>query len=137
MPDKLTEVEAVIAALKIALQDAERRNDLYTKVRAANRFIDQLPGSRRKWRRLKVGSDLDGYILRADFIGQVHTTIAYLETNKEVIASGAAESKSWLRFWRRKPKEAPVSLEPIDVEFTEAPKPGRKQKNALKVVDKS
>lgn len=136
MQHKLTEVEAVIAALKVALQDAERRTSGYVKARAANRWIDHLPASRwGQWRRLKVRSDIEGDILRDDFTGQVRATIAYLEANKEVIANSSGASKSWLHFWRRKPKAPSANADPIDVEFSEAPKSGRKRKAPLKIVD--
>lgn len=130
---KITEVEAVIAALKSVLKDAETQRCSHYYPRTANRWIDRLPGSWRGKGSLKVAPRGE-WIAYADFVSQVRATIAYLETNKEVIANGSGAS--WLRFWRRKPKEAPVSLEPIDVEFSEAPMPGRKQRNALKVVDK-
>jgi hypothetical protein len=39
------EVDAIIAALRVALQEAQKSEEAFCKVQAANRWIDQLPGA--------------------------------------------------------------------------------------------
>ncbi len=120
------DVDAVIAALKAALQDAEARRFTVCKSRVANRWINQLPGAwTGKWRHLKIHSDFDGEIFRDDFIGQLRATIAYLETNKDAIASTPSFSFSSLFKHRNT-----VASEPLDAEFSEVPSRSWKQKTA-------
>ena len=78
-------VDAVIAALRVALEEAEEAVYGNWPVKSANRWINQLPGAWfGRWRHLKISSDeWDGNISRDRFIGHVKATIAYLETNKE------------------------------------------------------
>ncbi|MGO9459329.1 MAG: hypothetical protein ACLP1W_04250 [Rhodomicrobium sp.] len=122
------DVDAVIAALKAALQDAQARNFVSCESRIANRWINKLQGAwTGKWRHLKVQSDILGEILREDFIGQVRATIAYLETNKDAIAS--LPSFSGL-FRRRKP----IASEPLDADFSEVPLRTEKRKAAPALV---
>jgi hypothetical protein len=92
-------VDAVIAALKVALQDAERRGFYECRARVANRWIDQLPWAwTGKWRHLRVLSDILGNVSRDDFIGQVRATIVYMETNRDALHADAASPwPSWLR----------------------------------------
>ena len=53
-----SDVNAVIAALCIALSEAETRDDYWWKVHVVNRWIDQLPGGwRGKWRHLRLRGD--------------------------------------------------------------------------------
>ena len=67
------QVHAVIAALKVALEEAQQARDTFWKVRAANRWIDQLPGAwLGRWRHLKLRSEyMDGDADRKAFIGHV------------------------------------------------------------------
>jgi hypothetical protein len=66
-------VDAVIAALRVALNEAEMSNQTWWKVRAANRWINQLPGAwRGRWWHLRLWAEIgDGMISRARFIGHV------------------------------------------------------------------
>ena len=109
-------VDAVIAALRIALAEAERSQDYVWKVRNANRWIDQLPGSLFfRWRHLKLGSD-SGQVARLEFVGHVRATIAYLVANREAMRSQ--------RFWSWSARKFPKvtnDLPPIDTEFEEVP----------------
>ncbi|MFY9640497.1 MAG: hypothetical protein WCD20_12725 [Rhodomicrobium sp.] len=124
------DVDAVIAALKAALQDAQARNFYSCESRVANRWINKLPGAwTGKWRHLKVQSDILGEILREDFIGQVRATIAYLETNKDAIVGTSLQSFSGL-FRRRKP----IASEPLDADFSEVPLRTEKRKAAPALV---
>jgi hypothetical protein len=106
-------VDAVIAALQIALEEAERSSSYMWKVRNANRWIDQLPGSFFRWRHLKLSGDDAGQAPRLEFIGHVRATLAYLATNQEEIAS----MRSWS--WRLPKLWAAKSTHPVDVEFQE------------------
>lgn len=92
-----TDVDAVIEALKIALQEAQRAtDDDYWPVKSANRWINRLPGSwLGRWRDLKLDGDTTGDVTRQAFIGHVRATLAYLEANKHRshgLASAGAES---------------------------------------------
>ena len=77
-------VDAVIAALRIALQEAEKGSGLYWKAKAANRWIDRLPGAwMGRWRHLRLRGDHSDNTPRTDFIGHVRATLAYLEANRD------------------------------------------------------
>lgn len=113
-------VEAVIAALRAVLNDAERRNDWRWKTATVNRWINQLPGAWTwRWRHLKLRGDIDREVLRVDAIAHLRATIAYLETNREAI-----NANTWR--WPFKRKKRALS-EPIDAEFkvVETPSPRR------------
>lgn len=118
------DVDAVIAALKVALQDAESRHFSWCKPRVANRWINQLPWTwSGKWRHLKVQSDIDGDIAREDFIGQVRATIAYMETNREAMCAEAASPwPVWLRRKSQATKEGAAQSAQAKAK-TEASKP--------------
>ena len=109
-------VDAVIAALRIALEEAERSQDFVWKVRNANRWIDQLPGSLfLRWRHLKLVSD-SGQVGRIEFVGHARASIAYLVANRETMRSQ--------RFWYWSAPKFPTAendLPPIDTEFEEVP----------------
>lgn len=109
----VNQVDAVIAALQIALEEAERSTAYYWKTRNANRWIDQLPGGFLRWRHLKLTGGDSGQAPRSEFIGHVRATLAYLAVNREEIAS--------TRFWSwRVPKlRTSKSSRPIDAEFEE------------------
>lgn len=134
------DVDAVIAALKAALQDVELRDCYSCELRVANRWINRLPGAwTGKWRHLKVHSkilDIFGsQILREDFIGQVRATIAYLETNKDAVAAATAFPSFSGLFRRRKP----ASTQTFDAEFSEVPLRAQKVKSpstSVKLVKK-
>lgn len=128
------DVDAVIAALKVALSEAETSTKLYWKVRAANRWIDQLPhGWFGLWRHLKLAADLWGdEVYREEFVAHTRATIAYLETNRETIQR--------LRPWSWSIKSSPSipAREPIDADFTDVT-PDRQQrlpkaKKAVRVI---
>lgn len=112
-------VDAVIAALKVALGEAERSRASQWKTREANRWIGQLPGAWfGRWRNLKLKPiyDYRDDIDRIDFITQLRATLAYLEGNREQIGSATS------LFSRGKLKRAaPKSSQPIDAEFQDVP----------------
>lgn len=109
-------VDAVIAALKVVLTEAERSRDSHVDVRDANRWIDQLPGAWfGRWRNLKMRPQpYSESVTRSDFVSQLRATLAYLEANRERIGTAL--------FSRGKPqRKAPNASEPIDAEFREVP----------------
>lgn len=125
-----TEIEAVIAALKIELQQAEKSHDTWWKAERCNRWIKQLPGAwTLQWNNLKIWSDIAGDVYRAEFITHVKATLAYLETKR---AQPQTKTTSWgwpFTALRRNPDQ-PVegAAEPIDVEFTDVPTPSGRPK---------
>ena len=81
------DVDAVIAALRIVLRDAEMHpGQLWWKTEVVNRWIGQLPGAWwGRWRRLKLRGDGGGHVVRTALIGHASATLAYLEMHQEVI----------------------------------------------------
>lgn len=85
-----TDVDAVIAALRTVLQEAEdREGDYWWNTHIVNRWIDQLPGAWwGRWRRLRLRGDSgDSDAKRDNLITHVRATLAYLEANRDAIAS--------------------------------------------------
>jgi len=75
-----SKLDPVIAALRVALHEAEQSDDLCWRVETANRWLRQLPGVwRGKWRRLMLRADSASTVRREYFIGHVRATLAYLE----------------------------------------------------------
>jgi hypothetical protein len=80
------DVEAVIAALQVALDEAQKSQDMHWKVSAANRWIDQLPGAwSGRWRDLKLVGISDGEADREEFVGHVRAVLAYLDASRDQI----------------------------------------------------
>ena len=98
------DVDAVIAALRVALDEALGSDATFWNVKAANRWVSKLPGFwLGRWRQLRLKSPYgNGECPRDEFVGHVRATIAFLET--------IDENQSW---WRR------VRPPPIDAEFRE------------------
>jgi hypothetical protein len=99
-----TDVDAVIAALRTLLQEAETRtSESWWHASDVNRWIDQLPGAwRGRWRRLRL---LGQTVKRENFITHIRTTLAYLETNRDAIAVGRRSWWSSRKAKRVAPKE--------------------------------
>jgi hypothetical protein len=99
-------VDAVIAALRTVLAEAEARQlQQDWPVHIVNRWIGQLPGAwLSKWRRLRLrGLSYDrSRAHRADLITHVRATLAYLDSQREVIS----EARWWSTGWRRRPSQA-------------------------------
>jgi len=106
-------VDAVIAALRVALNEAERSQESWWKVRAANRWINQLPGAWiGRWWQLKLWAEIgEGMISRANFIGHVRASLAYLEANREEIRS----TRLWP--WPLSRRAKTLHTGPVDAEF--------------------
>jgi len=115
-------VDAVIAALRVVLSEAENSRDVHWKVARANRWISDLPGATwRRWRHLKLQGDIAGDLRRDLFISDLRAVLTYLEANREEIA--ASGSWPW-PFVRRGKANAEA---PFDAEFTEVDE-GARQK---------
>ena len=86
-----SDVDAVIAALRFVLRDAETHaNQFWWKTEVVNRWVGQLPGAWwGRWRRLKLQGD---GVVRTALIGHVSATLAYLETHRDEIGE---ERWSW------------------------------------------
>jgi hypothetical protein len=77
------DIEAVIAALRVALDEAQKSDENFWQVSAVNRWIDQLPGSwRGSWRDLKLAGDTAGEVDRERFIGHARAVVAFLEASR-------------------------------------------------------
>jgi hypothetical protein len=115
------DVDAVIAALRIVLQEVERQtwsNTFDTHV--VNKWIGQLPGAwTGRWNRLRLEPRWGGspVAYREAVLTHVRTTLAYLEVNRDQIKAG----RTWRWPFRRAPKPAP-----IDAEFKEVAAPTEK-----------
>ncbi|MGE3703241.1 MAG: hypothetical protein AB7G08_31545 [Hyphomicrobiaceae bacterium] len=126
------DVDAVIAALRMVLHDAEHRGDGWWKVHVVNKWIDQLPGARwGKWRHLKLQGDnyVGDSALRPNLIAHVRATLAYLEVNRDQIKAG--------RRWRW-PFSRTKKPEPIEAEFREVAevpeKPAKKTGKSVRLI---
>jgi len=77
------DVEAVIAALRVALDEAQKSEEDFWQVSAVNRWIDQLPGIwMGRWRDLKLAGDTVGEVDREQFVGHVRAVVAFLEASR-------------------------------------------------------
>ena len=96
MATQTSDVDAVIAALRAVLRDAEQTSgSLPTKI--VNRWIGQLPGAwRGRWRHLKLRGNAFGKAPRNAVIAHVRATIAYLEAQRETLG----QKRRWWRFSR-------------------------------------
>ena len=95
-----SDVDAVIAALRIVLRDAETHtSQLWWKTEVVNRSIGQLPGAWwGRWRRLRLQGDIGNQVVRTALIGHVSAALAFLETHQEKIVG---ERLSWWRLGKR------------------------------------
>jgi hypothetical protein len=76
------DIDAVIAALRVLLAEAERRNDGPWHISKVNVWIARLPGAWwGRWRHLKLRADYPGIGKATDesIITHLRTTLAYLE----------------------------------------------------------
>jgi hypothetical protein len=96
MATQTSGIDAIIAALRAVLRDAERAaGSLQTKI--VNRWVGQLPGAwRGRWRHLKLHGDINGDAPRDAVLGHVRATIAYLEAQRETLG----RKRRWWRFAR-------------------------------------
>ena len=120
-------VDAAIAALKVALKEAENSGELWWQARRANCWISQLPGAWwGRWRHLRLRSEYGATMERKLFISELRAVLAYLEAHRDEIKIARAWPWSYSGSTGA-PQEPPL---PTDVEFTEVK--GTKAKTARK-----
>jgi hypothetical protein len=94
MATQTSDVDAVIAALRSVLREAERSVG-YQKTKLVNRWIGQLPGAwRGRWRRLHLRGNVNGEVPLDTLIRHLRATLAYLETQREALG----KKRRWWRF---------------------------------------
>lgn len=92
------DIEAVVAALRVALDEAQKSEDSFWEVSSVNRWIDMLPGTwMGRWRDLKLKGDSTGEADREQFVGHVRAVIAFLEASR----TPAPRSRKWWSLRRR------------------------------------
>jgi hypothetical protein len=125
-----TEIDAVIAALEVELQEAEQDRAFQWKAERCNRWIKQLPGGwARQWVNLKLQGYSSGFVFRTDFIMHVKATLAYLETKRPQPGTKVARWAWPFKALKRKlDQPSHGSEEPIDAEFTDVPTPSGQRK---------
>jgi len=114
------DVDAVIAALRAVMVDAEKRvtqEAFYPE--AMNRWIDLLPGAwLGRWTNLKISGNYLDEVARDDFLAHLRATLAYLEVNRDSI--GAASP--WLWPFKTRRRATPTQPgKPLDAEFSDVP----------------
>ncbi|MDP9131215.1 MAG: hypothetical protein M3N35_12600 [Candidatus Binatota bacterium] len=129
-------VDAAIAALKVALKEAENSGDLLWKASRANCWISQLPGSWwGRWRSLRLRSDY-GTMERKLFISELRAVLAYLEAHRDEIKI----ARAWPWSHPRRVESPQESASPTDVEFSEVKgtkaKTARKTSQPMRLVEK-
>jgi hypothetical protein len=126
-------VDSTIAALNVALKEAEKSREHFWKARRANCWINQLPGAWwGRWRHLKLRSDFVGEMQRVLFISDLRAVLAYLEAHREEIKIATAWPWSYSGRIRQPPPE------PMDVDFSEVKltgaKSSRKSKESVRLI---
>ncbi|MGZ5918877.1 MAG: hypothetical protein ACXWJV_03660 [Hyphomicrobium sp.] len=129
MATQTSDVDAVIAALRAVLRDAELTSgSLPTNI--VNRWIGQLPGAwRGRWRRLKLRGNAFGNAPRDAVIAHVRATIASLEAQREALG----QKRRWWRFSRAQKRPtaradfAPARIAPSHPEAQQTDEDGETQ----------
>lgn len=105
MATQTSSVDAVIAALRAVLQEAERGGGALP-TRVVNRWIGQLPGAwRGRWRHLRLRGDAFGKAPRDTIVAHLRATLAYLEAQRDTLS----KPRRW-RLLFGKPKRMPVRV---------------------------
>jgi hypothetical protein len=122
------DVETVIAALRVALDEAQNSDEVNWRVLAANRWVGQLPGSwKGRWKSLMLQGDIIGNVNRHQFIGHVRAVLAFLEASR---AHSPALPKWWPMRRRgnaqaaAKTEPQPASARPVNLLRIRKPMPG-------------
>jgi hypothetical protein len=102
MATQTSNIDAVIAALRAVLHEAEHSSG-WLSTKTVNRWIGQLPGAwRGRWRRLYLRGDTTGRVTQATLVGHLRATLAYLEARRGVLG----KQRSW---WRFKAPKGPLA----------------------------
>ena len=126
-----SDVDAVIAALRVVLHEAETSTNFYWETHIVNKWIYQLPGARwGRWRELRLRPDSGDSAVRPNLITHVRATLAYLETNRETIAA----QRSWWPFRRRATNPAPKATAAV---AKEKPAPLKEPRETPRGPDRS
>jgi hypothetical protein len=124
-----TEIDSVIAALKIELEEAEKFDCMYWKAERCNRWIRQLPGAwALQWENLKITGDYADDVNRVFFITHVKASLAYLETKRTRSQTNALRWSWPFTALKRKSDLPTQAEEPIDAEFTDVSTPSKQRK---------
>ena len=100
------DIDAVIAALRVTLEEAQGSDETHWKVDASNRWVKLLPGAwYGRWRNLILKGDTDGDTLREEFIGHVRAVLAFLDARRTQIARPH-------RWWLHRRSAAPATAQP-------------------------
>lgn len=92
------DIDAVIAALQVALEEAQKSEASHCKVEAVNRWITLLPGAwTGRWRNLVLAGDAESEAPRDEFIGHVRAVLAFLDANRARIGA----RRKWWPAYRR------------------------------------
>jgi hypothetical protein len=75
-----TDADAVIAALRVVLQEVERRDDDMWEPEIVNKWIHQLPGD---WAKLELETDDGTFAERENLLLHVRATLAFLESHRD------------------------------------------------------
>jgi len=123
------EVEAVIAALRVTLDAAQKSDEPFWQVAAVNRWVDQLPGAwMGRWRDMKLAGDSAGDADREQFVGHVRAVVAFLEARRVQ----TPQARKWWSLRRRsapahtaaQASAAPARAKPINLLRVRKPMPG-------------
>jgi hypothetical protein len=126
------DVDAVIAALRVVLDEAQKSDEPFWKVEATNRWISHLPGSwTGRWRKLVLKGDASGDARRDEFVAHVRAVLAFLEANRLQIPS----PRKWWSLRRRSStapagasapasSAAPAPSRPVNLLRVRKPMPG-------------
>ena len=96
--------DAVIAALTVALEEADNSCEDHWDVDAANRWVALLPrADEDRWSQLILDGDGDNEVPRTQFTAHVRATLAYLETVRRATSEAGSSTTA--------------SSNPIDADF--------------------
>jgi len=124
------DVDAVIAALRVVLEEAQKSDESFWRVEAANRWVSQLPGAwSGRWRKLIIKGDTAGDARRDEFVAHVRAVVAFLEANRSRMP---APRKWWSLRRRNSPAQpastpvsaAPAAARPVNLLRVRKPMPG-------------
>ncbi len=125
------DVDAVIAALRVVLDAAQKGEEPFWKVESANRWIGHLPRSwNGRWGKRALKGDSSGDVRREEFAAHVRAVLAYLEMNRQQIPA----SRKWWPLRRRSSGApagtgapivaAPTTTRPVNLLRVRKPMPG-------------
>jgi hypothetical protein len=114
------DVDAVVAALRVVLDEAQKSEEPFWKVESANRWIGQMPRSwRGRWRKLILKGDVSGDARREEFVAHVRAVLAFLEMDQ---LQSPPRGKWWPLPRRNRGSVVPAGANPT---VANAPSPAR------------